>query len=69
VSREVQDHRRRILDHQEKVAAQQRAPAPQSADPQLQIPLIGEVRRSDASPPKRKRPRLKKPIQPKLEEF
>jgi hypothetical protein len=65
------DHRRRILDHQEKVEAQRRAPptAPQSSEPQLRIPLIGEVRRPEPAASKPKRPRGKKPVQPDLGEF
>jgi hypothetical protein len=34
----------------------------------LKIPLIGEVRRPEPSPPKRRRPRSIKSIQPKLGE-
>jgi hypothetical protein len=30
------------------------------------MPLIGEVRRTEPAPPKRKRPKAKKPIQPEL---
>ena len=68
-SPEVRDHRRRILDHQEKVEAEQRTAAAQPSEPQLRIPLIGEVRRPEPATPKRKRSRAKKPVQPDLGEF
>jgi len=67
-SREVRDHRRRILDHQERMEATPRTPAAEAADPQLKIPLVGEVRRPKLSPPPRRRPRTKKPVQPQLGE-
>jgi hypothetical protein len=65
---ESRDHRRRMLEHQERVAAEQRAAAARPMDPQLKIPLIGEVRRPEPSPPKRRRPRASKPVQPGLGE-
>jgi hypothetical protein len=64
-SRET-DHRRRVLDHQEKVAAERRKLAAEISDPQLRMPLLGEVRRTESPPPKRRRPRTKKPVQPEL---
>lgn len=67
-SREIRDHRRRILEHQEKIAAERRAQAAQSTEPQLTMRLIGEVRRPEPSPPKRRRPRTNKPVQPELGE-
>jgi hypothetical protein len=65
---ESRDHRRRMLEHQERVAAEQRAAAASPMDPQLKIPLIGEVRRPEPSPPKRRRPKASKPVQPGLVE-
>jgi hypothetical protein len=65
---ESRDHRRRMLEHQERVAAEQRAAAARPTDPQLKIPLIGEVRRPEPAPPKRRRPRASKPVQPGLGE-
>jgi hypothetical protein len=62
------DHRRRMLEHQERVEAERRSLAAQPSEPQLKIPLIGEVRRLEPSPPKRRRPRSIKGIQPKLGE-
>jgi hypothetical protein len=67
-SRVSRDHRQRILDHQEKIEAEQRAPLAPSSDRQLKIPLIGEVRRTEPSPPKRPRRRTKTHVQPPLGE-
>ena len=67
-SRISRDHRQRILDHQEKIEAEQRAPLLPPSDPQLKIPLIGEVRRAEPSPPKRQRRRAKTHVQPTLGE-
>jgi hypothetical protein len=61
----AQDHRKRILDHQERVAAEQRD-VQRPSDPQMKIPLIGEVRRPEPVPPKRARQRAKKSSQPQL---
>jgi hypothetical protein len=61
----AQDHRKKILDHQERVAAEQRD-VQRPSDPQMKIPLIGEVRRPDPAPPKRGRRWVKKPNQPQL---
>jgi hypothetical protein len=61
----TKDHRKRILDHQERVAAEQRGPL-QPSDPQMKIPLIGEVRLPEPARPKRARRRMKKPNQPQL---
>jgi len=68
-ARDIKDHRRRVLNHQE-MQGQRQEPSPQPRDdPQLKMPLIGEVRRPDpAPPPKRSRRRVKKPIQPELGE-
>jgi hypothetical protein len=65
-ARDTEDHRRRMLDHQERVHARREAANLQPSDPQLKIPLIGEVRRSEPAPPKRKRQRASKPAQPQL---
>ena len=65
---ESRDHRRRVLEHQERVEAEQREAAARPKDPQLRIPLIGEVRRPEPSPPKRRRPRTSKTVQPGLGE-
>jgi len=67
-SREVRNHRRRMLEHQEQVEAAQHSQAEQPSDPQLKIRLIGEVRRPEPAPPKRRRSRKSKSIQPKLTE-
>lgn len=64
-ARNISDHRRRILDHLE-TQTRQPETTQQAGDPQMKIPLIGEVRRPEADPPKRARRRTKKPIQPKL---
>jgi hypothetical protein len=63
--RDIGDHRQRILEHQEAQRKRQEA-SPQRGDPQLKIPLIGEIRRPEAAPPKRARQRVKKPSQPQL---
>jgi hypothetical protein len=68
ISPEARDHRRRILDYQEKIETERRGPGLPSSDAQLRIPLIGEVRRPEAPAPKRKRPRSKKQVQPRLDE-
>jgi len=65
-SRDGSDHRRRILEHQEKIAAERRASGAEPIEPQLKIPLIGEVRRPQPDTPKPRRPRTKKPVQPRL---
>jgi hypothetical protein len=68
-SQELRDHRRRVLEHQEKIDAGQRRQAAESKDPQLTMPLIGEVCRPKPAPPKRRLPRIKKPkSQPELGE-
>jgi hypothetical protein len=62
-------HRRRVLEHQAKVDADKSAstPVPASSDPQLNIRLIGEVKRSgEMVEPKRARQRSQKPAQPDL---
>lgn len=62
-------HRRRVLEYQAKASTEQTVPIPGPSDPQLKIPLIGEVKRSDGSTqPKRRRPRGQKHIQPELGE-
>lgn len=63
-ARTIADHRKRILEHQE--AQARRKEAVHAGDPQMKIPLIGEVRRPEPEPPKRGRRRTKKPIQPTL---
>jgi hypothetical protein len=68
ISRVSRDHLQRILDHQEKREAEQDVPSSLSSDPQLKIPLIGEVRRIEPTPPKRRRRRTKTHIQPTLGE-
>lgn len=67
-SQEVRDHRRRVLEHQEKINAGLRRTEP--SEPQLTMPLIGEVRPPEPAPRKRRRPRIKKPDpgQPELGE-
>ena len=65
ISERAQDHRRRILDHQEKARAEQSASSKPS-DRQLNMPLIGEVRRPAEPAPKSARSRPKKSAQPKL---
>jgi hypothetical protein len=69
-SQERREHRRRVLEHQEKINAGQHHQAAEARNPQLTIPLIGEVRRPKPSPPKRQLPKLKKPEtrQPELGE-
>jgi hypothetical protein len=64
-------HRRRVLEHQAKVEADRSKPVPASvptaSDPQLEIRLIGEVRRSDETvEPKRVHQRSRKRAQPDL---
>jgi hypothetical protein len=62
-------HRRRVLEYQAKVEMERSAPTAGPSDPQLKIPLIGEVKRSDGTPqPKRRRPRGQKHVQPELGE-
>jgi hypothetical protein len=62
-------HRRRVLEYQAKAATEQSAATPGPSEPQLKIPLIGEVKRSDgAPPPKRRRRRAQKHVQPELGE-
>jgi hypothetical protein len=71
VSQGPSDHLRRMLDHQEKQAAgTSDAPAvvDASVDPQLQIPLIGEVRKPDTARPRRRQARVKAAAQLKLGE-
>ena len=66
ISQAARDHRRRIIEHQQQAEAQ-RQPTAAPPDPQLEIPLIGEVRRAAAIPTaKPARARSKKPAQPKL---
>jgi hypothetical protein len=62
-------HRRRVLEHQTKAATERSVAAPGPSDPQLKIPLIGEVKRTnDAPQPNRRRPRGQKHFQPELGE-
>jgi hypothetical protein len=67
-SREGTDHRRRILEHLERAQAEMPAPAAQASERQLKIPLIGEARRPDAPPAKRRRVKTEKPAQPRLDD-
>lgn len=62
----AKDHLRRMLEHQEKIEAEQRTSNPQPVDPQLTMPLIGEVRRLQPAPSKRPRSRKKPHTQPRL---
>jgi hypothetical protein len=65
----AKDHLRRVLEHQEKIDAERQGCDRQHVDPQLKMPLIGEVRRPGAAPPpKRARPRKKTYTQPRLED-
>ncbi len=67
LSSKARDHRRRVLEHQEKLRARDHAPQSEPADPQLKIPLIGEVKRDEGVVArKRKLARTRKPDQPKL---
>jgi hypothetical protein len=60
-------HRRRVLEYQTRLEAERRAAVAAASDPQLRIPLIGEVKRSDGTPQsKRGRQRSTKRIQPDL---
>ncbi len=60
-------HLLRVLQHQEKLAASPAPPERPSKEPQLKIPLIGEVRRTtEADASKAKPRRSRKPVQPKL---
>jgi hypothetical protein len=60
-------HRRRVLEHQAKVEADRSTPVPASSDPQLKIPLIGEVRRNEeVAEPKRSPKRSRKQAQSDL---
>lgn len=62
----AKDHLRRMLEHQEKVEAEQQISNPKPADPQLRMPLIGEVRPLQPVPSKRPRSRKKTFTQPRL---
>ena len=65
VARTAKDHLRRMLQHQEKTEGRPGS-APQP-DPQMKMPLIGEVRRAEPASPTRKRSRTKKAVyQPRL---
>jgi len=58
-------HRRRVLEHQAKAEVDRSTPVP--TDPQLEIRLIGEVKRADETvQPKRARQRARKRTQPDL---
>jgi hypothetical protein len=59
VSAKSHEHRMRVLENLTKVAAEQTAPAQQRRDPQLKIPLIGEVKRGRAQKPSSGRARRK----------
>jgi hypothetical protein len=57
------DHRRRMLAHQEKIAAERRLEAVKPIDPQLRIPLVGEVRKTDPGSARAGGRRTKKTVQ------
>ena len=65
ISEAARGHRRRILEHQQQ-AEVRRNTAAAPPDPQLKIPLIGEVRRPADPTTKPARPRAKKPAQLEL---
>ncbi|WP_428539746.1 hypothetical protein [Rhodopila sp.] len=65
ISQAARDHRRRIIEHQQQAEAQ-RKPTAAPPDPQLEIPLIGEVRSAAKPAAKPARARSKKPAQLKL---
>ena len=44
-------HRRRVLEYQTRLEEQRRAPIPGQSDPQLKIPLVGEVKRNNDGTP------------------
>ena len=70
ISPDAREHRRRMLAHQQKIEAQQPSAGSPRPDPQLKIPLVGEVRRgAEVSAPKAKRPPAQKRVQPKLGEL
>jgi hypothetical protein len=58
------EHRRRMLEHLARAAAAPRSE--QAPDPQLKIPLIGEVRRGTRPASRRGRRRVKSCDQPAL---
>jgi len=66
ISRNAKDHQRRVLEHQTRMAADRRAPDAGPVDPQMRIPLVGEVKRNDAAPQPKRKKRLDLPVQPKL---
>jgi hypothetical protein len=69
ITRQERDHRRLMLDHQEKTKVEQRGSGLQQPEPQLKMPLIGEVcRPPEVSPPKRSRRQTKKHEQLRLGE-
>jgi hypothetical protein len=59
-----------VLEHQAKLAAERKTPEVAPSDPQLRIPLVGEVKRSDTGErPKRRRKDKMQPAQLKLGDF
>jgi hypothetical protein len=60
------DHRRRVLAHQMKLATGGRPQTP-GAEPQLRIPLVGEVRRAEGSAKPKSKKRSVGRIQPKID--
>ena len=66
VSRDRKDHQRRVLEHQSKMAAERQVSGIAPPDPQLRIPLVGEVKQNEgARKPKRKK-RASLPAQAKF---
>ena len=61
-------HRRRVLEDQTLLEEQRRAPIPGQSDPQLKIPLVGEVKRNNDGTPqsKRRQKRTRRSAQPEL---
>jgi hypothetical protein len=62
-------HQRRVLEHQTRLAAERRAPDATPADPQLSIPLVGEVKRADDAPKTKRKKRARLPDQLKFGEL
>ena len=60
------EHRIRVLENQAKIAAERDASDRNGRDPQLKMPLIVEVKRSDAKPPPRRSRRKQDVGQPNL---
>ena len=63
------EHQRRVLEHQIRTAAERRAPDATQADPQLKIPLVGEVKRADDAQKTKRKKKVSLPGQLKLREL